>query len=119
MIVEVMNYSYTEGIDALNKLLDAGKRPDAVFCAAGDDCARGVLRAAAQRGLQVPTDLAVIGYDDMDIAATSRPPLTTIRQPLREMAIAAWDLATNHPDELLCVAQHESFKPTLVTRQSA
>lgn len=118
MVVEVMNYSYNEGIEALNALLDAGKRPDAVFCAAGDDCARGVLRAATQRGLQVPTDLAVIGYDDMDIAATARPPLTTIRQPLKEMAAAAWELATNNADALLRVPQHKTFKPELVVRQS-
>jgi LacI family transcriptional regulator len=119
MIVEVTNYSYTEGIEALNKLLDTGKRPDAIFCAAGDDCAMGLLRAASQRGLQVPGDLAVIGYDDMDIARSARPPLTTIRQPLREMAQAAWDLASNHADELLRAPQHKSFKPELVVRQSA
>ena len=45
----------------------------------------GVLRAARQRGLQVPSELSVVGFDDVDLAAIVTPTLTTISQPLQEM----------------------------------
>lgn len=61
----------------------------------------GVLRAARELGLRVPQDLSVVGYDDLPVAEWIWPPLTTIRQPLREMASTATrmvlDLAENKP----------------------
>lgn len=75
---------YTHGA----ALLDLPEPPTAIF--AGSDLqALGVLRAARERGLRVPEDLSVVGYDDLPVAAWIGPPLTTIRQPLQEMAATA------------------------------
>ncbi len=66
-------------------LLGRPDRPTAVF--AGSDLqALGVLEAARMHGLQVPRDLSVVGYDDVAIAQWSSPALTTVHQPLRQMA---------------------------------
>lgn len=65
-------------------LLDAPRRPTAIF--AGSDLqALGVLEAARMRGLRVPHDLSVVGYDDIPVARWSSPALTTIHQPLLRM----------------------------------
>ncbi|GAA1725230.1 LacI family DNA-binding transcriptional regulator [Microbacterium paludicola] len=73
---------------AAEALLDRPDRPTAVF-AANDATALEVIRVASTRGLHVPDDLSVVGFDDLAPAAASRPGLTTIRQPLLEMGTAA------------------------------
>ncbi len=72
-------------------LLSAPDRPTAVF-AANDSSAIGVLRAAATLGLGVPTDLSVIGFDDVPQASTTTPPLTTVAQPLAELGSRAVEM---------------------------
>ncbi|GAB3892368.1 LacI family DNA-binding transcriptional regulator [Kibdelosporangium lantanae] len=70
------------------ELLSRPDRPTAIF--AGSDLqAFGVIRAARELGLAVPTDLSVVGYDDLPVTEWIGPPLTTVRQPLREMATTA------------------------------
>jgi LacI family xylobiose transport system transcriptional regulator len=67
------------------ELLEGPDRPTAIF--AGSDLhAMGVLEAARRQGLSVPRDLSVVGYDDVPLAQWSSPPLTTVHQPLRQMA---------------------------------
>jgi DNA-binding LacI/PurR family transcriptional regulator len=61
-------------------LIDRATRPTAIL-AMSDELALGVLRAAAQRGIDVPADLSVVGFDDTPAAAAAEPPLTTISQP--------------------------------------
>jgi LacI family transcriptional regulator len=73
---------------ALELLAGAPARPTAIF-ASSDGAAVGVLRAARELGLEVPRDLSVVGFDDVAEAAWSAPPLTTVRQPLREMGRCA------------------------------
>ena len=85
---------------AARDLLDRPDRPTGLLCAS-DAFALEVLRAAADLGLRVPEDLSVVGYDDSRVAATSRPPLTTIRQDVRakgSLAVAALVRAINDPD---------------------
>lgn len=66
-------------------LLDGATPPTAIF--AGSDLqALGVLRAASRRGIRVPDDLSVVGYDDIPLARLTVPPLTTVHQPVRRMA---------------------------------
>lgn len=69
-------------------LFDQAERPTAVL-AMSDELARGVLRAAADRGIRVPTDLSVVGYDDIPFAAREQPALTTVHQPLDEKGATA------------------------------
>lgn len=77
-------FSYESGIEAGNQLLDLKRPPTAIF-AANDDMAAGVIRAACERGLAVPRDISVCGFDDTPIARHIYPALTTVRQPTSEM----------------------------------
>ena len=82
------DYSFAGGQAAAARLLDADPRPTAIF-ACNDEMAAGALHAARARGLAVPDDLSIIGFDDSAIAAHLWPPLTTVRWPSRTMAAAA------------------------------
>jgi LacI family transcriptional regulator len=66
-------------------LLDLPERPTAIFACA-DQMALGAYEAMYERGLRVPDDLSVVGFDDLEEARWAIPPLTTVRQPLTEMA---------------------------------
>lgn len=81
------DFTFASGIAGIEALLKDA-RPTAVF-AANDDMALGVLQGAAAAGLAVPSDLSVAGFDDTPSALFGTPPLTTIRQPVAEMAAAA------------------------------
>jgi LacI family transcriptional regulator len=81
-------FRYQDGMVAATALLDLPEPPTAIF-AGSDETAAGVLEAARGRGLRVPEDLSVVGFDDTPIARFASPPLTTVRQPLREMGGAA------------------------------
>ncbi|MEN2739640.1 LacI family DNA-binding transcriptional regulator [Microbacterium sp. X-17] len=84
----VTNYTEQGGYDAAQLLLDQAAPPTAIFAGA-DIAALGVLRAADQRGLHVPGDVAVAGYDDILIAGIPRVGLTTINQSGRETGRAS------------------------------
>jgi LacI family transcriptional regulator len=71
------------GYDATAGLLKRSPRPSAIF--SNDDLAIGALRAIHERGLRVPEDVALVGYDDIDYAAHTTPPLTTVAVPKEEM----------------------------------
>ncbi|MFG6199374.1 LacI family DNA-binding transcriptional regulator [Nonomuraea sp. JJY05] len=94
------------------------ERPTAVFCA-NDLVAIGVLQEMTQRGLRVPDDLAIIGYDDIDFAAAAAVPLSSIRQPREQLGHTA---ALMLLEEANRPAGHEHrqviFQPDLVERAS-
>jgi LacI family transcriptional regulator len=73
------------------ELLDVANRPTAVF-AGSDQQALGVYEAARQRGLRIPEDLSIVGFDDLPLSRWVSPPLTTVRQPLAEMGRVAADM---------------------------
>ncbi|GAB2316377.1 LacI family DNA-binding transcriptional regulator [Stenotrophomonas geniculata] len=77
-------FSFESGLDAANVLLDLRDPPTAIF-AANDDMAAAVYRVAGERGLRVPRDLSVCGFDDTPIAGHIYPALTTVRQPTSHM----------------------------------
>ena len=81
-----------DGCAAARGLLARADRPTAVF-ASNDLQALGVYQAAREAGLRVPADVSVVGFDDLPVAAWADPPLTTVHQPLTEMAMAATELA--------------------------
>jgi DNA-binding LacI/PurR family transcriptional regulator len=76
------------GYEAMLRLLDARPDIDAVF-AACDATATGALQALAEAGRRVPDDVAVVGFDDSVLAASTNPPMTSVRQPVEEMATRA------------------------------
>lgn len=80
------DYTEAGGYYAMQALLPA--RPDAVF-AASDAMAVGGMRAIREVGLRVPEDIAVVGFDDLPMAASATPPLTTVRQPIAPLGFKA------------------------------
>jgi DNA-binding LacI/PurR family transcriptional regulator len=81
-----------DGQVAAAELLSRRDRPTAIF-ASNDLQALGVYQAARAAGLRIPDDLSVVGFDDLPVVAWVDPPLTTVHQPLTEMAAAATELA--------------------------
>jgi DNA-binding LacI/PurR family transcriptional regulator len=106
------------GYLGVRTLLEAGVPFTAVF-AANDVSALGALRAASERGRQVPKDLSVVGFDDLWLAAYTAPPLTTVRQPSFEMGRRATeiliDLIEGGPRP---PRNSHTFQPELVVRAS-
>jgi len=80
--------AYQSALEAASVLLQLPDRPTAIF-AASDVLAMGAYEAARQNGMRVPEDLSVVGFDDLPMAQWVSPPLTTLRQPLAEMATLA------------------------------
>ena len=83
-MVRYGDYSIASGEAAMRVFLEQSNRPTAVFCG-NDEMAVGAIRAARASGLGVPSGLAVIGFDDIPFAGAYDPPLTTVRQPRRQM----------------------------------
>ena len=87
-LLVMADYVEAGGQLAMNQLLDRGKPFTAVFCA-NDDSAFGARKALYCRGLRVPEDVSLVGFDDLPIAPYMTPPLTTIRQPIYEVGLFA------------------------------
>jgi LacI family transcriptional regulator len=86
------DYSAAGGARVINALLDTGETlPRAILCA-NDQTALGAIHALVQRGLRVPHDVAVTGFDDVPVARHLHPPLTTVRQPMQELGATAFDI---------------------------
>ena len=86
------NYSAAGGAAVIGSVLDAGGvLPRAIVCA-NDQTALGVMHALSRRGIKVPAEVAVTGFDDVPVARHLHPPLTTVRQPIQEMGATAFDL---------------------------
>ena len=109
------SYTFETGLAAGQQLLDMPQVPSAIF-ASNDVMAAGVVHVARAKGLDVPGDVSVVGFDDTAIAATIWPPLTTVRWPIRKMARSA-ALKLIHPES---AAKEQSLFPTeFVERSSA
>ncbi|GGD24900.1 LacI family transcriptional regulator [Microbacterium faecale] len=89
--VEDGEFSAVGAVAAMTRILDSGVTPDAVFVAS-DLMARGALGVLEGRGLRVPDDVAIVGFDDSPVAARVTPPLTTVRQPSREQGAVMADV---------------------------
>ncbi|NEN07691.1 LacI family transcriptional regulator [Diaminobutyricibacter tongyongensis] len=112
------SYTLETGYDAADRLLGRSNRPAAIMCA-NDLIAIGVLEAARDRGLAVPTDLAVIGFDDIPTAKHVSPRLTTIINPATLVGYACADALMRrieHPDVPF---EHTALPTHLIARGSA
>jgi LacI family transcriptional regulator len=98
------------GETAMGQLLALPNRPTAVLCV-NDLMAVGAMRACQQHGIDVPTDMSIIGFDDIPLARLTRPPLTTVAQP-------AYDLGCKSAELLLNRTQNSKLLPQQVTLQS-
>ena len=111
--------SPTEGQAAAHRLLEMSPAPTGVFCA-NDLLAIGLINELLRRGVSVPDDIAVVGYDDIELASSSAVPLTTVRQPrfsvgeeAAELALAEWAEGESH------LHRQVILTPELVERESA
>jgi LacI family transcriptional regulator len=116
-VVESANLSAAEGVQAGRMLADAEERPDAVF-AANDVVALGVLQGLIQSGLRVPEDVAIVGYDDIDFAASATVPITSIGQPRDRIGSEAVELLLAEADGT-AEPRQIVFDPGLVVRASS
>ena len=105
------------GYQAAAELLDRPDRPTALACF-NDKTAVGALAAAAARGLRVPADLSVTGFDDIDLAQATSPMLTTVRQPLAEMGRMAVSLLIRLLAGHQVEARHVELATDLIVRAS-
>lgn len=110
-------FTYATGLHGAAGLLDLPEPPTAVF-AGNDDIAVGVIEAARARGMRVPEDLSVVGFDDTSLAEMASPPLTTVRQPLREMGGAALRTALRLANGETIESHHIELATALVVRTS-
>jgi LacI family transcriptional regulator len=98
---------------------DPADRPDAVFCA-NDLLAVGVLQGAGILGsIRIPDDIALVGYDDIDFAQATVVPLSSVRQPAREIGAAAIDALFERLDDPTAAPRHVRFRPELIVRASS
>jgi DNA-binding LacI/PurR family transcriptional regulator len=116
-LVEHGDFSVEGGRAAVGALLSRSGPPSGVICSS-DLMAIGVLQEAAARGLRVPDDLSVVGFDGIDAAAWTSPPLTTVEQPIEEIAEVAVDVLQTVIAEPAKSLPHSSFRPRLEVRES-
>lgn len=111
------NFDQESGARAAEKLLSLPQKPTAIF-AANDYLAIGIIEHLKKVGLRVPSDLAVVGFDDIHAAAHMSPGLTTIHQPLFEMGLEAMEQATLQIEKKGVKIERKYLQPQLQIRQS-
>jgi LacI family transcriptional regulator len=111
------HFVYQDGLVGGAALLDHPEQPTAVF-AGSDETAAGVIEAARARGLRIPEDLSVVGFDDTDLARFASPPLTTVRQPLPEMGGVALRTALRLAAGERLDSHHVELATELIVRSS-
>ncbi|MBA2717676.1 MAG: LacI family DNA-binding transcriptional regulator [Chloroflexi bacterium] len=105
------------GSEAFDRLWDAGQRPTAVL-AMSDAMAIGAIRAIHRKGRSVPGEISVVGFDDVDLAASTDPPLTTVHQPVRGKGEAAVRLLLSVMEGGQTEPVHRRLETRLVIRSS-
>ncbi|WP_336987081.1 LacI family DNA-binding transcriptional regulator [Altererythrobacter aquiaggeris] len=114
-LIEQGRYSYESGVEAALKLLEKPSPPTAIF-ASNDEMAIGVLIAARSKGIDVPSGLSIVGFDDTPMSSHVWPALTTVRWPIAEMGrIAALKLMMQPDDPPM---QESLFPSELIKRDS-
>ena len=111
------NFSFDSGFSAGLDLLKSHNKPSVIF-ASNDYMAAGVMKAAQMNGINIPLDLSLVGFDDSPLAAQLWPSLTTIRQPMEDMAYHAARLLLGNIDGLSEEMDSKEFISELILRES-
>jgi LacI family transcriptional regulator len=111
------NFTGESGRAAASQLLGLPEPPTAIF-AFNDEMAVGAMRVAEQRGLRLPDDLSIVGFDDLEKAEIVTPALTTVRQPLAEMGRMAVSLLTRVVEDQPIEAMRVELATKLIVRDS-
>ncbi len=116
--VVTSDFEFGGGFSAMQQLLALPQRPQAVFVG-NDAMAVGAYQALYQAGLLIPQDMALVGYDDIELARYMTPPLTTIHQPKDELGELAIDVLIHRMADPQQKQQRVQLTPELVVRGSA
>lgn len=108
-------FTYRSGFDAAESLLSRPDRPTAVF-ASNDDMAAGAVATAHRLGLEVPDDVTIVGFDDTSMASSVWPELTTVRQPISDMAALGLKMLL---EQIKSKRQGQALKPVHEIRDFA
>jgi DNA-binding LacI/PurR family transcriptional regulator len=112
------DFTQKGGADAMDRILDARPDVDAVFVAS-DLMASGAIQVLRSAGRRIPEDVAIVGFDDSQLAATSDPPLTSVRQPIEEMGREMVRLLLEHTADPGSVPRKVILATQLVRRRSS
>lgn len=105
--IEQGSFTYQSGMEAARKLLTLENKPTAIF-AANDDMAAAVISIAQEKGVNIPSDLSVVGFDDTQLATIVWPNISTVKQPIDEMAeLAITLLASGKFNDLEKLKSHD------------
>jgi LacI family transcriptional regulator len=116
-LVRYGDFQHEGGFARAVELLELPDPPTAIF-AGSDQQAFGVYEAARQRGMRIPEDLSVVGFDDLPGARWASPPLTTVRQPLAEMGSVAAQMLGELVEGLPLRSTRVELSTALIVRES-
>ncbi|MCK4905658.1 LacI family DNA-binding transcriptional regulator [bacterium] len=111
-------FSETTAYNEMKKILSAGTNPTAVFCSS-DLMAIGAMRAIREKGLRVPDDIAIAGFDDIALSERAEPPLTTLRVPLEDVGAKAVELLVDVIKNPRQAVKEFGLEAELITRKSS
>jgi DNA-binding LacI/PurR family transcriptional regulator len=115
--IETGNHRIDGGFQAMGRMLERTPLPTAVLCS-NDLTALGALRAIRRKGLRVPDDISVVGFDDIALAEFTEPPLTTVRLPREEIAGKAFEALLASLSDTSRMGAEYQISPQLVVRES-
>ncbi len=120
LLVNSRFFQMEDGIEPTKRLLDLPHPPDAIF-AVNDAVAIGSLSVLRERGVKIPDDLAIVGFDNNPFSAFASPGLSTVDQPVYEMGMLSARILLNHLKKANKEPgfRHEILKPELIVRQSS
>ena len=111
------DYSYDSGAKGAEYLLSLDSSPSAIMCA-NDTMAIGAIKAIREKGLSVPEDISVVGFDDISVASQVYPPLTTVAAPIKEIAANSVKMLISLIDGIDPENKHMALSAPLVIRGS-
>jgi LacI family transcriptional regulator len=117
------NYEINDAYKAMAKLMQLGNPPDAVFCS-NDLMAIGAIQYLQEKNYRIPEDIAVVGYDDIQMASIVSPRLTTIKQPILKLSIDGTKtllqrIKEKDDDCQIKAIENVALKPEIIIRQSS
>jgi LacI family transcriptional regulator len=118
-VIQIQEYTFEEGEQAMKEFVNRKLKLDAIFCAAGDMVALGIMDEAFKQKIDVPGDLSLVGYDDINMASLSKPQLTTVRQPIEEIGKQAFKMCVEMIETGKMEPRTVILEPQLIIRGSA
>ena len=111
------DYSYESGAKGVEHMLSLATPPSAIVCA-NDSMAIGAVKAIHEKGLEVPGDISIVGFDDINVASQIYPPLTTVAAPINEIAASSVAILMSLIDGVVPANKHVALSAQLVIRES-